>query len=121
MKAPTQHATHAVVTLLIVAGSLAAYDRWVLRPALRIGVVDVGEVYRQKEAEFTTILTRAGNDAERERAMSMARAFAKRLPHALDELPADCSCLVLIKGSVAAPALRTFDLTAHLRRKVDTP
>ena len=37
---------HAAFALLIVLGTLAAYDRAVLRPAQRVGVVDVGEVYR---------------------------------------------------------------------------
>ena len=37
-----------LVTLFVVAASLAAYDRLVLRPALIIGVVDVAEVYRAK-------------------------------------------------------------------------
>jgi hypothetical protein len=47
-------------------------------------VVDVGEVYRQKEAQFTLILTKAGSDVERERAMAMARSFSQRLPVALE-------------------------------------
>ncbi|MBL7650342.1 MAG: hypothetical protein JNK74_29665, partial [Candidatus Hydrogenedentes bacterium] len=57
---------HASFALLIVLGTLAAYDRVVVRPAQRVGVVDVGEVYRQKEAEFTLILTKAGSDDERQ-------------------------------------------------------
>jgi hypothetical protein len=47
--------------------TLAAYDRVVVRPAQLIGVVDVAEVYRQKEAEFTLILT-----ARRERRRARA-------------------------------------------------
>jgi hypothetical protein len=54
-----QWLAQGLVTLFVVAASLAAYDRWVLRPALVIGVVDVAEVYRAKEAEFTQILTKA--------------------------------------------------------------
>ena len=112
---------NAGMTCAIVLGTLAAYDRVVVRPAQLIGVVDVAEVYRQKEAEFTLILTRAASDAEREQAMRMARSFAQRLPLALEELPRDCGCLVVLKTAVAAPAPRTVDLTAHLRRKVETP
>ena len=112
---------HAGFTLLIVSGALAAYDRVVVRPAQRIGVVDIGEVYRQKEAEFTLILTKAGSDGERNKAMVMARAFAQRLPLALEELPRDCGCLVVLKSAVVGPTPRTLDLTAHLRRKVEAP
>ena len=50
-----QWLAHGLVTLFVVAAALTAYDRLVLRPALVIGVVDVAEVYRAKEAEFTQI------------------------------------------------------------------
>jgi conjugal transfer pilin signal peptidase TrbI len=33
----------------------------------------------------------------------MARAFAQRLPLALDELPRECNCLVILKTAVAGP------------------
>ncbi len=81
----------------------------------------MAEVYRQKEAEFTLIVTQAGSDGEREKAMLMARSFARRLPAALEELPRDCGCLVVLRSAVAAPTPRTLDLTAELRRKVEAP
>jgi hypothetical protein len=110
-----------VMVTAIVTTVLAAYDRLVVRPGQRIGIVDVAEVYRQKEAEFTLTLTRATSDAEREQAMRVARAFAQRLPSALDELPRECGCLVLLRTALAAPMPRAIDLTHHLRRKVETP
>ena len=117
--------TQGLVTLLVVAASLTAYDRWVLRPALVIGVVDVAEVYRAKEAEFTQILTKAlsqpASEEERQKALVMARAFAQRLPLALDELQRECNCLVILRTAVAGPTPNTVDLTAQLRRKVATP
>ena len=112
---------NAALALLIVAAALAAYDRWVVRPGQMIGLVDVGEIYRQKEAEFTLLLTRAGSDGERDKAFAMARRFSQRLPSALEELPRDCGCLVVLKSAVAGPTPRTLDLTAQLRRKVETP
>ena len=75
-----QWLAQGLVTLVVVAAALAAYDRWVLRPALVIGVVDVAEVYRAKEAEFTQILTKASSEEDRQKALVMARAFAQRLP-----------------------------------------
>ena len=112
---------NAALALLIVAGALAAYDRLVVRPGQVIGLVDVGEIYRQKEAEFTQLLTRAGSDGERDKAFAMARSFSQRLPLALEELPHDCGCLVVLKSAVAGPTPRTLDLTAQLRRKVEAP
>ena len=126
MKATVLHwLAHGLVTLVVVAASLAAYDRWVLRPALVIGVVDVAEVYRAKEAEFTEILTKTlsqpSSEEDRQKALSMAKTFAQRLPAALDELPRECGCLVLLKTAVAGPTPNTVDLTAQLRRKVEAP
>ena len=111
----------ALVAMLAAIGVLAAYDHWVARPAQLVGVVDVADVYRQKEAEFTLIVTRATTDGEREQAMRMARVFAQRLPLALEELTRECGCLVVLRTAVAAPAPRTIDLTAQLRRKVEAP
>ena len=110
-----------LVALIVAAASLAAYDRWVLQPALVIGVVDVAEVYRAKEAQFTQLLTRSHSDEDHRQALALAQAFARRLPEALDELPRECGCLVVLKTAVAAAPPRTLDLTAQLRRKVDAP
>ena len=110
-----------LLSLIVMAISLAAYDRLVLRPALIIGMVDVAEVYRAKEAEFTQILTQASSADDRQQALIMARAFAQRLPRALDELPRECGCLVVLRTAVAGATPNTIDLTARLRRKVDAP
>ncbi len=112
---------HALLSLLTVAAALALYDRMVVRPALIVGVVDVAEVYRAKEAEFTQMLTRTASEEDRQKALLMARAFAQRLPVALEELPRDCSCLVVLKSAIAGPTPHTLDVTPLLRRKVDVP
>ena len=122
MKPPAlQFLAHAMFTLFIVTGALLFYDRAVVRPAQRVGMVDVGEVYRQKEAEFTLLLTKTSSEDDRQKALLMARSFAQRLPAALEELPRDCGCLVVLKSAVAGTTPHTVDLTAQLRRKVDTP
>ncbi|MDO9196919.1 hypothetical protein [Rhodoferax sp.] len=122
MKNPVaQFLVNALLSALIAAGGLALYDRLVVRPALVIGMVDVAEVYRAKETEFTQLLTRTTLEEDRQKALLMARAFAQRLPVALEELPRDCSCLVILKSAVAGPTPHTLDLTPLLRRKVDAP
>ncbi|MDO8771598.1 MAG: hypothetical protein Q7K57_23385 [Burkholderiaceae bacterium] len=112
---------NALLLLFLVAGGLALYDRIVVRPALVIGVVDVAEVYRSKEAEFTQILTKTALEEDRQKALLMARVFAQRLPVALEELPRDCNCLVVLKSAIAGWTSHTVDLTPLLRKKVDTP
>ncbi|MHB1333096.1 MAG: hypothetical protein ACYCY1_10905 [Sulfuriferula sp.] len=112
---------HFLTTAFVVAIALLAYDRMVVRPAQLIGVVDVGEVYRLKEAEFTQIVTKTTSEDDRQKALLMARQFAQRLPLALEELPRDCHCLVIVRTAVAGVPPNTVDLTALLKRKVDAP
>jgi len=122
MKTSTaQFFLHALLSLLMVSATLGLYDRMVVRPALIVGVVDVAEVYRAKEAEFTQMLTRTASEEDRQKALLMARAFAQRLPLALEELPRDCNCLVVLKSAIAGPTPHTLDVTPLLRRKVDAP
>lgn len=112
---------NALISLVIVAGGQLLYDRLVIRPARTIGVVDLAEVYRVKEDEFTRRLTGARTDEERQATLQMARGFAQRLPLALESLPAECGCLVVLKASVAGPTPYTVDLTPRLRQKVEAP
>ncbi len=107
------------VSMLVTACGLLAYDRLVVRPSQVIGVVDLAEIYRLKEAEFAALMTRGNSDADRQQAMDLATRFARRLPRALEELPADCRCLVVLKSALAGPTAHTLDLTALLKTKVD--
>lgn len=108
----------ALSTLLATCG-LVAYDRLVVRPGRLVGIVDVSEVYRAKEAEFAALLTASKSDEERHRALDLASAFAKRLPAAIDELPVDCRCLVVLKSAVAGSSDNTLDLTPLLKAKLE--
>lgn len=109
----------AVVSVLVTACGLLAYDRLVVRPSQVIGVVDVAEIYRLKEAEFADLVTSGKSDDDRRRAMDLATSFARRLPQALEELPRDCRCLVVLKSALAGRTTNTLDLTALLKSKVD--
>ncbi len=110
---------NALVTLLVVAAALAAYDRLVLRPALRIGVIDVAEVVRLKEREFTELITKVGStEGERQKALDLAAEFARALPRALEELPGECDCLVLVRSAVVADTPNTVELTGLLKGKL---
>lgn len=113
--------TQPVLTLLLIALALFAYDRLLARPAPPIGVVDVGQVYRLKEAEFTQLVTQSTTDQERQQALAMAQHFARQFPLALEELSRDCACLVLVRSAVAGNPPHVLDLTMLLRRKVGLP
>ena len=110
MKPAVVHfALNLLLSLFFLSAGLALYDHLVVRPAMVIGVVDVAEVYRSKEAEFTRLLTQTASEESRQRALLM------------EELPRDCSCLVIVKTALAGPTRHTVDLTTLLRQKVDAP
>jgi len=112
-------ALNGLVSAVVVAAALLAYDRGFARPGRAIGIVDLNAVYRQKEAEFTQRIASACSDAEREHTLEAARVFARRLPPALESLPQACRCLVVLRSAIAAPAPDTIDLTPELQRRLD--
>jgi hypothetical protein len=109
---------NAALSLLISACGLLAYDRLVFRPSQVVGLVDVAEIYRLKEAEYAAAATAGGSDDERTRAAEVATRFARRLPEALEELPRECRCLVVMKNAVAGRTSSMIDLTPLLKAKV---
>lgn len=114
----TNVATQILVSAFVTAGALLAYDRLVVKPAQVIGIVDIAEVYRTKEAEFAALLTASKTDDERQRAYAQAQAFGDRLDRALREMPGECRCTVVVKSAVAGSWSNAIDLTAALKAKV---
>ena len=106
---------------LWVAVALLLYHRLWVAPALSIGMIDLAEVYRAQEAAFTRQVAQARTDSERDAALAQVTDFAQRLTVALEQLPRECGCLVLVKGAATAPPERLRDLTAELQRKVTPP
>ena len=110
--------TTLVVSIFVTAAALLAYDRFVVKPAQVIGIVDIAEVYRTKEAEFAALLTTSKSDEDRQRAYAQAQSFGERLDRALREMPAECRCMVVVKSAVAGSWSNAVDLTAALKAKV---
>lgn len=110
----------AINALLMVA-ALSLYHRAWITPALTVGMIDLAEVYRTQEAAFTRQVAAARTDSERDAALAQVNDFAQRLSVALEQLPRECGCMVVIKGAATAPPGRLRDLTADLQRKVTQP
>lgn len=110
-----------VLNALWVAVALLLYHRFWVVPALSIGMIDLAEVYRAQEAAFTRQVAEARTDRERDAALQQVTTFAQRLSVALDALPRECDCLVVVKGAATAPPGRLRDLTGELQRKVAQP
>jgi hypothetical protein len=108
------------VLLLVVA--LVGYDRFARMRELRVAVVDVAAVYRWKEAEFTTLLTQPSNDARADVSPpELAAEFARALPAALEEIVAECHCLLLTRAVLAGQPEHVPDLTGNLKQKLGMP
>ena len=103
-----------LVALVAVAASIALYDRTVVRPGQRIGIVNLSGITQLHPTESPGLVA-TGEGAQ---PTGLAgRALAARLTLALDELAAECRCTVFQDGVVVAGP-QTIDLTAALRRKI---
>lgn len=114
MKTVTQLLAVLVIALIVVA----AYDAAILRPRHAIAVVDTLAVYREVQAEVIQQVAKGGAGAS-QAATDRAKRFEVAFPRAIEELPAECGCLVIEKAAVIGEngdGLR--DLTPLLRQKV---
>lgn len=83
------------------------------------GVVNLGEVVRDKEQEFTKVIAAPGvTDNERDKAIRSAQDFAVLLPKAMQSLSEECACIVLMANAVGGTPKNVTDLTPALRKKV---
>ena len=91
------------------------------RPAQLIGVVDVAEVYRQKEAEFASLITAGKTEAERQRAMDLAATFARGCPRRWRNCRATAAAWWCSRARSPAHRANTVDLTAQAEVEVGAP
>jgi len=119
-------ALSVAINVLLIVLAVIAYDRYARVRELRVAVVDVAGVYRWKEAQFTALLTQPGTDLRADAsAPQLAAEFARELPKALDDIAAECRCLLLTRAVLAGPpehvAAHVADLTATLKQKLGMP
>jgi len=98
---------------------LAAYHAWNAgHERLRIATLDVGEIYRLKENQFTAILMKPGaSEADRAQAIELARTFGTELAALTQTLPRECDCLVLSKAAVVGGGQDIPDITPQIKRR----
>jgi hypothetical protein len=82
--------------------------------------------FTARRKPFTALLTQPGRDARADsNASQMATEFARALPQALEDIAAECHCLLLTRAVVAGPpeqvAAHVADLTASLKQKLGMP
>ena len=108
-----------LISLTNTVALIAAYHAWVGGNHYRkIAVLDVAEIYRLKESEFAALLMKpGGSEAERAKAIELARNFGTELAALTQRLPAECDCLVLTKAAVVGGGDHLPDLTPEVKRR----
>ncbi|MEQ1515749.1 MAG: hypothetical protein ABL931_04580 [Usitatibacteraceae bacterium] len=93
-----------VAVAVLISAALIAGNNWLsARGAVRYAVVDVLDIYKDKEREFSALILKPNaSEAERARAVDLAQDFGKRLDAALKQLPAECGCVLLNRSAVVA-------------------
>jgi hypothetical protein len=109
----------ALLSLVNSTGLLAIYHAWNGgQSRQKIATLDIAEIYRLKESQFSAILTKPGaSEAERAQAIEQARAFGAELASLTQSLPRECGCLVLTKGAIVGGGANIPDLTSQVKRR----
>lgn len=119
-----------LVSVSVMTIGLSTYDRLIVKPRQRLGVVDVTSIYRAKEDEYARVYYQfspgeqgssqgpAGAQVGATRATQLAQDFAQRLPRALSELSQECQCVIVTRGAVATLGVGMVDFTPALRVKL---
>lgn len=109
----------ALLSLVNAAAILALYHAGYAGNARQqIATLDIAEIYRLKESEFSAILMKPGaSEVERAQAIERARAFGAELASLTQSLPRECGCLVLTKAAVVGGGANIPDLTPIVKRR----
>jgi hypothetical protein len=110
----------ATANALITLALIAAHAAW-FAPAWSsaFAVLDVGELYRLKEAQVATVLVkRETTEEDRTAALRRAAAFGLEVNALIQSLHGECACLILARGAVVGPATQLPDLTPEVRRRL---
>ena len=110
-----------VAVAVLISAALIAGNNWLsARSAVRYAVVDVLEIYKEKEKEFSALILKPNaSEAERARAVDLAQDFGKRLDAALKQLPTECGCVLLNRSAVVA-SNGIKDYTDELKARLTT-
>lgn len=107
----------ALINLPAAVLLIGAYHAWNSSTGpSAIAMLDVAEIYRLKESEFAALLLKPGaTEADRSRAIELARSFGTELSALTERLPAECKCLVITKAAVVGGSVT--DLTPEVKRR----
>ena len=109
-----------LASALINVALLVVYAVWIAPPRMpRLATLDVGELYRLKEAQVAAVLLKhEATDGERVDALKRASAFGAEVTTLIQALPQECGCLILARGAVIGERQGLPDITAEVRRRL---
>src|SRR5262249_38830518 len=104
----------------IIAAGITSFSAWhSSHMQVRIAVLDIGEIYRLKEAQFSALLLKPGaTEADRQQALTLAKTFGIEMSQLTGELPQECHCIVIAKAAVVAADRKLPDLTPEVKRRM---
>jgi hypothetical protein len=87
----------------------------------RYAVIDVQDVYGEKQKEFSQIILKKGTtEDDRQKAVDMAQRFGKNLDAVLKTVTKECGCILLNKSALVTPEVYkdyTQEVKARLAEK----
>lgn len=109
-----------IVNALLSAALLAAYATWIAPSrSPRLAVLDVAELYRLKEREIAAVLIKTDAiEADRLNALKRASEFGTQITTLIEQLPAECGCLILARGAIVGSSTTLPDLTPTARQRL---
>jgi len=107
-------ASSVFLSLLLIAGN----NYLLAKRQPRYGIVDIVEIYKEKESELALVALKKGaTDQDQEQMRGIAQKFGRDLQAALEQLPRDCDCILLNRGAVVAGG-SIPDYTAALKARL---
>ncbi len=104
---------------LSTVSGIGLYHHLTAGQRVRLAVVDLASVYREREAAFAARIGKeTATEADRVRAVEDAQVFARALPVVIERLSQECGCVVLLGNAVVGRTDEVVDLTEDLRKRV---
>ena len=112
--------TVLALNAVVSAAMICIYAQWIAPPrAPRLAVLDVGELYRLKEAQVAALLVKPdATDADRAAILKSVHGFGTEVTRLLQALPEECRCLILARGALIGQDTQFPDLTSDVRRRL---
>jgi hypothetical protein len=106
-----------IASCLFSVISLATYHLAVAHQDGSIATVDIAELVKIRELQFTSLLSKPNvTDKDRQDAYVLVSKIGPEIEAALSDLQSSCSCTIVVKSAVLAGSGK--DMTEEIKRKL---